>query len=77
MNGLIILLGIAIAVTTGQSAAAKHRLTDPLKIARECKNDLERWCAQLRPGSQRIKNCLKEKSAELSSSCLRALQATE
>jgi hypothetical protein len=70
-------LGIAMAVATGQSAAAKHRVTDPLKIARECKSDLERWCAQLRPGSQRIRNCLKEKSAELSPSCLDALKATE
>jgi hypothetical protein len=76
MNGLIILLGIAVGFT-GHSAIAKHRLTDPVRIARDCKSDLERLCVGLRPGGQRIKNCLIEKVAELSPSCLGALRATE
>jgi hypothetical protein len=76
MNRLIVLLGIAVAFT-GQSATAKHRLTDPLRIARECKSELERFCAQFRPGGQRVKNCLKAKMAELSPSCSGALQASE
>jgi hypothetical protein len=48
------LFGIAIALS-GQDAFAKNRLTDPVKIARECKSDVEllckgaaRWIASLR-----------------------------
>lgn len=36
MNWLSPLLGIAIVLST-QNAFAKNRLTDPVKIARECK----------------------------------------
>lgn len=43
MRSFGLLLGIAI-VTLCQNAFAKNRLTDPLKIARECKTDLELFC---------------------------------
>jgi hypothetical protein len=75
MNRLVILLGIAIAVA-GQSAIAKSHLTDPVRIARDCKGDLS-LLRRTAPGSQRMKNCLREKMAELSPSCLSALKATE
>ena len=76
MNRWIILLGMAIGIA-GQNATAKNRLTDPVRIARDCKSDLERLCSGVRPGGQRIKNCLKDRIAELSSSCSGALKATE
>ena len=41
MNWLDPLFGIAIALS-GQNAFAKNRLTAPVKIARECKTDVER-----------------------------------
>ena len=40
MNLLGFLFGAAIALS-GQDAFAKNRLTDPIKIARECKSDME------------------------------------
>ena len=49
MNWLSPLFGIAIALS-GQDAFAKNRLTDPVKIARECKSDVELLCKGLRPG---------------------------
>ena len=58
-------------------AFAKHRMTDPVKIARECKSDLERLCKGLRPGQQRITSCLKEKVTELLPACAAALKSTE
>jgi hypothetical protein len=76
MNWLSLLIGIVIA-HVGQNAIAKNRLTDPVKIARECKNEVELLCKGLRPGRQRIISCLKEKTAELSPACLGALQSTE
>ncbi|HMF77120.1 MAG TPA: hypothetical protein VK604_15790 [Bryobacteraceae bacterium] len=76
MNWLNPLFGIAIALS-GQNAFAKNRLTDPVKIARECKTDVERLCEGLRPGGQRIVTCLKEKVTELSPACLAALKSTE
>ncbi|MGM4919505.1 cysteine rich repeat-containing protein [Tardiphaga sp. 813_E8_N1_3] len=73
---LIIFLGIAVCLAD-QTAIAKSELTDPLKIARDCKSELKRLCAGVRPGRGRITSCLKEKSAELSSTCLDALKAAE
>jgi hypothetical protein len=70
------LFGVVIALS-GQEALAKHRLTDPVKIARECKSDVKLFCKELRPGGQRIIRCLKEKVAELSPACLATLNSTE
>ena len=76
MNWLGHLFGIAIALW-GQDALAKNRLTDPVKIARECKADLERLCKGLRPGGRRVVGCLREKMSELSPACSTALKSTE
>ena len=69
-------LSIAVAVP-GQFAFAKNPLTDPVKIARECKSDIELLCKGLRPGGQRIISCLKEKVTELSPACWGAFKSTE
>ena len=76
MNWLGYLFGIAIALS-GQDALAKNRLTDPVKIARECKADLERLCKGHRPGGRRVVGCLREKMSELSPACSTALKSTE
>jgi hypothetical protein len=76
MNWLNPLFGVAIALS-GQNAFAKNRLTDPVKIARECKTDVKRFCERFRPGGRRIVTCLKEKVTELSPACLAALMSTE
>jgi hypothetical protein len=72
----VLMFSIAIALSC-QDAFAKNRLTDPLRIARECKSDLELLCKGLRPGRQRIIACLKEKVTELSPACFAALKSTE
>jgi hypothetical protein len=74
MNWLSLLFGIAIALS-GQDAFAKNRLTDPIKIARECKSDMELMCKGFRPGGQRIIRCLQQRVTELSSACSVALKA--
>ena len=76
MKWLSPLFGIAMALS-GQDAFAKNRLTDPVKIARECKSDVELLCKGLRPGRQRIIGCLREKVAELSPACLAAFKSTQ
>ena len=76
MKWLSLFKGNAIA-HVGQNAFAKNRLTDPVKIARECKNEMELLCKGLRPGGRRTINCLKEKAAELSPACSAALRSTE
>jgi hypothetical protein len=70
------LFGIAIALSS-QGAFAKNRLTDPVKIARQCKSEMELLCKGLRPGGQRIISCLKGKVTELSTACLAAVKSTE
>jgi hypothetical protein len=76
MRRLNLLLGIAI-VLFNQHAFAKNRLTDPLKIARDCKSEVELFCKAVRPGGQRMLSCLKGKTAELSPACLAALKSAE
>jgi hypothetical protein len=76
MNWVSLLIAIAIA-HVGQNAFAKNRLTDPVKIARECKSETEQLCKGLRPGGRRIMSCLKENAGELSPACLAALRSTE
>lgn len=76
MNWLGLSFGIAISLL-GQEAIAKNRLTDPLKIARECKSEAEIFCKGVRAGGQRMVTCLKAKVAELSPPCLDALKSAE
>lgn len=76
MNRLRCLLGIAVMLH-GQNALAKSRLTDPIKVARECKSEVERLCKGVRPGGQRMVNCLMKNTAELSTACSVALKSAE
>ena len=76
MNWLSPWFGIVIALS-GPNAFAKSRMTDPVKIARECKSEVERLCKAVRPGGQRITSCLKERLSELSPACSAALKSTE
>ena len=76
MKWISALVGIAIACL-GQGAMAKSRLTDPLKIARECKSEAEQFCKGVRAGGKRIVTCLKAKAVDLSPACLAALNAAE
>ena len=76
MSRFAALFGIAIA-SFGQCAFAKYRLTDPVKVGRECKIEVERFCKEVRPGGQRVISCLKGKVTELSSACSAAIRSTE
>jgi hypothetical protein len=69
-------LAVAIALV-GHDASAKSRLTDPLKIARECKSEAEAFCKGVRAGKQRITKCLNARAAELSPACSAALKSSE
>lgn len=77
MNWFSRLLGVVIAVAGVQQVMANPRLTDPLKIARECKSEAELFCKGIRPGRQRIIVCLKQKIAELSPACVTALNSVD
>ena len=77
MNWFCCLLGVVVALAGVQNALAKNRLTDPLKIARECKGEAEMFCKGIRPGGQRMVACLKQKMTELSPSCSTALKSAE
>lgn len=70
------LVGIAAALFS-QEAIAKNGVTAPLKIARECKAEVDLFCKGVRPGGQRITACLKAKADELSPRCLTTLRAAE
>jgi len=74
LSGLALIA--AIALMSGH-AVAKNRLTDPLKIARECKSEAELFCKDVRPGGRRIVNCLKARAPLLSPACSSALSSAE
>jgi cysteine rich repeat protein len=76
MKWLSLSFGIAISLL-GQEAIAKNRLTDPLKIARECKSEAELFCKGVRAGGKRMITCLKAKITELSPACEDALKSAE
>ena len=76
MNWFHLLFGIVV-VLSSQNALAKNRLTAPVKIARECKSDLELHCKGVRPGSQRVMSCLKDKAADLTPACWAAVKSAE
>jgi hypothetical protein len=76
MNWLALSLIAAIALASGH-AVARNRLTDPLKIARECKSEAELFCKDVRPGGRRIVNCLKARTSQLSPACASALNPAE
>ena len=76
MNWLGPSLAVAIALVASD-ASAKSRLTDPLKVARECKSEAESFCKGVRAGKQRITKCLNARAAELSPACSAALKSAE
>ena len=76
MIRFIPLVGIVIALS-GPDAFAKSGLTDPIKIARECKSEVELLCKGVRPGGQRITSCLKANPTQLSPACQAVLKSTE
>jgi hypothetical protein len=76
MIRFIPLVGIVVALS-GPDAFAKSGLTDPIKIARECKSEVELLCKGVRPGGQRITICLKANVTQLSLTCQTALKSTE
>jgi hypothetical protein len=76
VNWFGLICGLAI-VAVSQSAIAKNRLTDPVKIARTCKGEVEQFCEGVRPGRQRLIACLQAKAADLSPACSRALKSAE
>ena len=72
--GLFLAIALALVAHT---AFAKSRLTDPVKVARDCKDEVELYCKEVRPGSQRITGCLKAKAPQLSPACTATLKSTE
>ena len=76
MKWLSLLFCIAISLL-GEGAIAKNRLTDPLRIARECKSEAELFCKDVRAGGKRMVSCLRAKVGELSPACVDALKSAE
>jgi hypothetical protein len=55
--------------------AAQEVLIDGLKAAKSCVSDIKKHCSGIEPGDGRIRACIKEKFAELSTDCKDALGA--
>lgn len=69
--GLVVLMS---AVLGPSPAAAQNRAT--FKMLRQaCAEDVRRLCSDVAPGGGRIKQCLTEKSDEVSEACKQAVAA--
>lgn len=58
----------------GSTRAASVDQTGVKAARSACRDDLRRVCGGVRPGGGRIKDCLREHEAELSSACHQALE---
>ena len=76
MKKLGLMLGVSLAMLA-YPAMAQERLMEglmeKLKIVRECAGDVERLCAGVVPGGDRIEACIKEKLTQLSPACVASL----
>lgn len=70
----LLLSAILAAIVTGGSAAAQSgKPSEQLRQA--CASDVRTLCAGITPGGGRIKQCMIEKSDQLSDGCKSAMQA--
>ena len=74
MKKLVSALAV-ILFAQAHPAMAQEILIDGLKAARSCVGDIKKHCSGVEPGDGRIKACIKEKFAELSTDCKDALGA--
>jgi hypothetical protein len=72
MKRLKIAVG-TLLVLLAHPALAQDRLIEGFEAAGACAADIAKVCAGVRPGEGRIKDCVLEKKADLSSSCSDAL----
>jgi len=56
-----------------QPAGAEERLIKGFDAVRACSGDIEKLCAGIEPGGDRIKACIQGKVSELSTPCKEAL----
>ena len=79
MKRLGLALG-AVLLTHSSDAFAESRwekLEEGFNVVRECAGDVVQHCKGVLPGEGRIKACMKEHLAELSTTCLGALAGPE
>jgi hypothetical protein len=61
----------ALVVGLVLALASANAFADDAKkdVIRACKGDIKKFCANVQPGNERIKQCLKGHAAELSARC--------
>jgi hypothetical protein len=56
-------------MTAGAASAQQLSMSDRLALRDNCKQDVERLCPDVQPGSGGIAACLQEKKSQLSETC--------
>jgi hypothetical protein len=69
-----IILATAASLTIALPALAQGAGTGP--VARQCAEDIKKFCAGMQHGSGEVRACLEAKKAEASAACKEALDTT-
>jgi hypothetical protein len=58
------------------AAQLERALTALTFVANECRDDLEKYCANIKPGEGRLLQCIEKNDAKVSKRCKEALKET-
>jgi len=56
------------------AAQLEHAVTALTYLANECRDDLKKYCADIKPGEGRLLNCIDKHEKQVSSRCKQALK---
>ena len=56
------------------AAQLEHAVTALTYVANECRDDLKKYCADIKPGEGRLLNCIDKHEKQVSSRCKQALK---
>ncbi len=56
------------------AAQLQHAVTTLTYVANECRDDLEKFCSDIRPGQGRLLQCIDKNDAKVSQRCKQALK---
>ncbi len=59
------------------AAQLEHAITTVAYVANECRDDLTKFCSNIKVGEGRVLQCLDKNSAQVSSRCKQALKDTK
>ncbi|GGG10002.1 hypothetical protein GCM10010924_43690 [Rhizobium wenxiniae] len=64
---------ILLLMTAATASAQQLSMSDKLALRDNCKQDIQKLCADIKPGGGQLMACVQEKKAQLSQECAATL----